>query len=638
MLLPVGANVCTVRRARRVRHDGYAACERGQRVCFAPPPTPEVRDGVDNDCNGVVDDVAPVAAAVIHGRALVLAAAVRAEAKSGRRIWRTWRARSRKRVMLLRPTDRRGVDGPQGARGSSGSSERYALAVVPGYLMGSAVSGDRGREAAALRGAGRRARPVEADRWQRRRPRRGSSPGCGARRGTATSRPCASRAALPAALRGGGQPGGAHRADQPTGQGRRPRRPTGSRCTPSIRIRSPAPRWSRAGKSGALSFPVITRRPLGKGAVYALGHDLSTFAAPRCYLELLRAGGRSAPPVLARRVEAKAPAGHVAVTLATAPEGATLRAAPAPRSPTRTTASATRKSDGKEPMRRSVAARPDGERCTTRARRSPCHHLGRRVRFRRRCCARFGMCRGSRLTGCTHALKLRLAAARNLQRDVPQTYGKPGPAAPTRVRRGRRGGQAELATQTGRTGRGSGPRPISRSNPAALSPAGRARASLFDAGFAVGGSSVQSSVRHERPRRAPGALPARSRCIEFPVAGEDALEVATGSRGGIAPAGARSEQRRGASPPCGTTWRCAMRTTRARQHLALARTHPRRRGTPHVPAKIAGAGGDCSRTWPAHATGRSTRLALETMGDFWLARRLRSSLDTTFDDVARLHR
>ncbi len=35
---------------------GWTECRDGQPVCMAPPPSPEVCDGVDNDCNGTTDD------------------------------------------------------------------------------------------------------------------------------------------------------------------------------------------------------------------------------------------------------------------------------------------------------------------------------------------------------------------------------------------------------------------------------------------------------------------------------------------------------------------------------------------------------------------------------------------------------
>jgi hypothetical protein len=55
-LLPLGPNACTTSLPGACGR-GWAGCIDGNRTCVAPPPTAEVFDGVDNDCNGVVDDV-----------------------------------------------------------------------------------------------------------------------------------------------------------------------------------------------------------------------------------------------------------------------------------------------------------------------------------------------------------------------------------------------------------------------------------------------------------------------------------------------------------------------------------------------------------------------------------------------------
>jgi putative metal-binding protein len=55
-LLPVAVNECT---SPTSCHSGHAACSGGQSVCLAPGPSPEVVDGVDNDCDGMVDNVPP---------------------------------------------------------------------------------------------------------------------------------------------------------------------------------------------------------------------------------------------------------------------------------------------------------------------------------------------------------------------------------------------------------------------------------------------------------------------------------------------------------------------------------------------------------------------------------------------------
>jgi peptidoglycan/xylan/chitin deacetylase (PgdA/CDA1 family) len=42
---------------------------------------------------------------------------------------------------------------------------------------------------------------------------------------------------------------------------------------------------------GAMSGATITRRPIGKGAVYAVGHDLATFSAARCHVNCFEPSG-----------------------------------------------------------------------------------------------------------------------------------------------------------------------------------------------------------------------------------------------------------------------------------------------------------------------------------------------------------
>ena len=69
-LLPVGANACATG-ALGVCATGWAACDGTTRICQAPAATPEVNDGRDNDCNGRVDDT-PTTTAAVRSRALLL--------------------------------------------------------------------------------------------------------------------------------------------------------------------------------------------------------------------------------------------------------------------------------------------------------------------------------------------------------------------------------------------------------------------------------------------------------------------------------------------------------------------------------------------------------------------------------------
>lgn len=70
ILLPVAANACTTT-AKGACGQGFAACQAGQRVCITPPALAEARNSVDDDCNGVVDDLNDVTLATARVRIMV---------------------------------------------------------------------------------------------------------------------------------------------------------------------------------------------------------------------------------------------------------------------------------------------------------------------------------------------------------------------------------------------------------------------------------------------------------------------------------------------------------------------------------------------------------------------------------------
>ena len=128
---PVGPNACDTG-LRGACAKGFAACEDGKRICLAPPPMPEVNDGIDNDCNGVVDDVP---AGDAHPRVLV----------AGPRY--TWTEAAADIATVSEtlaaagiPFDKQPVDVDW--RQQHGSLDNYAVVVVPGYLLGATVSDD----------------------------------------------------------------------------------------------------------------------------------------------------------------------------------------------------------------------------------------------------------------------------------------------------------------------------------------------------------------------------------------------------------------------------------------------------------------------------------------------------------------
>ena len=71
VFLPVAENVCQPTDGTSCA-GGHAACLDGQRVCLAPGPAPEVIDGMDNDCDGVSTTCPPRRCPRGRARALLL--------------------------------------------------------------------------------------------------------------------------------------------------------------------------------------------------------------------------------------------------------------------------------------------------------------------------------------------------------------------------------------------------------------------------------------------------------------------------------------------------------------------------------------------------------------------------------------
>src|SRR5262249_27466951 len=134
-LLPTGDNACQVEDGSTC-HPGHAACVDGQRVCLAPGPAPEVADGQDNDCNGVVDDVPAAATAPLRSRALLLVPGYvfsdgPLEIDMIASILSQWG------VAYDRPAS------PEDFDASLDALSAYPLVIIPGYLEGDFLSSFR---------------------------------------------------------------------------------------------------------------------------------------------------------------------------------------------------------------------------------------------------------------------------------------------------------------------------------------------------------------------------------------------------------------------------------------------------------------------------------------------------------------
>ena len=602
VLLPVAANACTTS-ARGACHQGYAACERGQRVCLAPPPTPEVADGIDNDCNGVVDDVAPLPAA-IHDRALLLQPLyVQREAATD--VASVASALSQAGVPFDRPS---GEAAWTDALETLASSERYALAVVPGYLMGSAVNGEASeklRRFVARGGVLVIAKPI------------GSS-GATSAWELAGLRRSARHRDVETIRFDDELPGAFAAVDSPEERALPINRAHPAPTADRVEVYSLEPdplagtRVVARGTVGTLSFPVITRRPLGKGAVYALGHDLATFAAPRCYLDCFEPSGDLLRLFLLGAMR-EATHGHLA-TLATTPDGASsalllLHDVDA------------------------VEATPNEEPAAVQlARMESQHHARATFAFgtggvgaaggaggvnepvpTAALCA-LGMCPLA-AHGVTHPLGFKSLPKGTCQ-ETAASYRADRPGDATLC-----GEVAVSAEQlTSLTGRR--PRlwtsPYLAPHPDLFSVLAE-KGFAFDAGFAVGDLPYNLPIE-------------RARILELPIAGEDALETTEGGKPHRLELDATNARRFSAM------WDyLALRNadnesvSTVLTHVSHAGAHPGAVERASAAAKV----GAIASTLDDLARGRYGRihaLPLETMGDFWRAR-LGSSLDASYDQA-----
>ncbi len=273
LLLPVGPNRCDTH-LRGACAVGFAACEDGKRVCLGPPPMPEVADGIDDDCNGVVDDVVKRAA---HPRVLVTAP---------RYAWKDAPSDLATVSATLAqggiPFDMQAADVDWRER--LRKLDDYSAVVVPGYLLGAAVTPD---VKASLEGFAERGgvvvvwKPIGKDddtqAWQ------------------LTGLASAKRHRDVAEIRITGAAPVTAAIDSPEER----RLEINSHVAPNaveVWVLEPDPAartetLATAYVAGKEVGAVITRRRVGKGSIYAIGHDLSTFDASRCYVNCFDPSG-----------------------------------------------------------------------------------------------------------------------------------------------------------------------------------------------------------------------------------------------------------------------------------------------------------------------------------------------------------
>jgi hypothetical protein len=273
VLLPVGPNACTTS-SPGACGAGFAACERGARVCFAPAPMPEVFDGVDNDCDGKVDDVPPVQ---VRPRALVVAPRY------------AWGDAEPDIADVVAALAQAGIPFDTQVPGTDWTAalatlDRYSLAVIPGYLVGEALGAHaresledfarKGGVVAVFKPVGK---PEEPQAWK-----------------LTGLRSTTRRRDVVEVRFDGERPPAVHDLDSPEERTLEINARVAADGVEAYMLEPDSAAGTQVvahAFAGADANPVVTRRPLGKGAVYAFGHDLSTFDAPRCYVNCFEPAG-----------------------------------------------------------------------------------------------------------------------------------------------------------------------------------------------------------------------------------------------------------------------------------------------------------------------------------------------------------
>ncbi len=269
-LLPVAVNECT---SPTSCHPGHASCSGGEAICLAPGPSPEVVDGVDNDCDGVVDNVPP---ASVLDRALLLVPAYLftdgpLEIDNISSILDQWGV----------PYDR--PSSPGDFDSALSSLSQYPLVIIPGYLEEDYLAPWRQAllEAYAEQGGILVVfEPVLADNSSTQELT-----------GTTTT----VRRTDVDTIVFNGPPAIATNALDSLEEDNLVLNSPGSGETITVVVLTPADSNTQVLASAmVLGNPVgaaVTRRTAGQGAVYALGHNLHTSYSTRCYVNCFEPSG-----------------------------------------------------------------------------------------------------------------------------------------------------------------------------------------------------------------------------------------------------------------------------------------------------------------------------------------------------------
>jgi peptidoglycan/xylan/chitin deacetylase (PgdA/CDA1 family) len=591
VLLPVGPNVCTTTLTGACA-TGIASCIDGNRVCMPQAATPEVMNGVDDDCNGKVDDVAAV---TTRPRALILAPRY------------AWTDAAPDIAMVTSMVSMAGIPHDLQPVGTDWGAmlsklDRYSLAIVPGYLLGSAmgIGVKKLQEFANRGGVVVVFKPVGSgdhrQAWEL----------TGLKGSTRTRDVSEIRFSQPEAI-------AVSAIDSVEERTLRVNAP-GSKDAIEVYALDPNPAEStqvlaRIVGGATNGSPAVTRRPLGKGAVYAIGHDLATFGSSRCYVNCFEPSGDIMRLVFDGALR-EGSAGHVAL----------LHSAPSDASSVLLLTHDVSAPDGQNEgawgpagaVMMAEAEHDAGVRATYNITTDSVYYNRKMVE---RLCA-LGMCSFG-----AHGVKHPDTFAKLPRGTCTETSSTYGAGAPTLC------GEIRVSMQLLGDATGRLPR-VWRSPYLAINPLQyevmAAHGIAYDSGFAVGDLPYNmpidlSNFGMHQNRFRHAAL------IEFPIAIEDGLDVvdAQGKHNRVELSAANREKFL-------SLWSYILLQNARNRSFTTALVHPSR-GRAQPPENLAVKVAALRDFLRAASVTDSVALPLEEAGDFWRAR-LSSSLDASYDD------